>query len=137
MSFSCLLPGLSGYLRESTQAIHCRNTLLMPFIRHLPQNDRFGSVAPILILYLRHLGFPDTLVGSFLSFTLLGDVLLSLVVTWTADKFGRRKVLAIGAFLMGISGIVFATSDNYFVLLTAAVVGVVSRASLFPPSDLS
>lgn len=45
------------------------------------QLHRFGAVAPILVLHLRHLGFSDQLVGSFLSLTLLGDVLLSLVVT--------------------------------------------------------
>lgn len=45
-----------------------------------PTNS-FGAVAPILVLYLRALGFSDEIVGGFFSLTLLGDVCLSLVVT--------------------------------------------------------
>lgn len=65
----------------------------------------FGVVAPILILYLRALGISERLVGLFLSLTLLGDVLLSLGVTWTADHIGRRRMLALGSVLMGGAGV--------------------------------
>ncbi|KAK4046621.1 hypothetical protein OIO90_006491 [Microbotryomycetes sp. JL221] len=86
----------------------------------------FGAVAPILVLHLRALSFTDTQVGSFLSLTLVGDVLLSLLVTWTADSLGRRRVLAGGALLMAMSGVVFYSSTSFVPLLLAAVVGVVS-----------
>lgn len=79
-----------------------------------------------MILYLRHIGFSDRAVGLFLSATLLGDVLLSLFVTWTADALGRRRMLAIGSTLMAVSGFVFAFSENYIVLLAAAICGIIS-----------
>ncbi|GAA5916005.1 hypothetical protein JCM6882_003494 [Rhodosporidiobolus microsporus] len=92
----------------------------------------FGSIAPILVLFLSALGFSDSKVGLFLSLTLLGDVGLSLLVSWWADKVGRRRVLAAGAAAMGVSGLVFFLSRSYIPLLLAATFGVVSRASSPP-----
>jgi MFS family permease len=80
----------------------------------------------VLIIFLREIGFSDRSVGLFLSATLLGDVLLSLFVTWTADAFGRRRMLALGSLLMCGSGVAFALSRNYIVLLVSAIVGIVS-----------
>lgn len=65
----------------------------------------FGAMAPVLVLLLRELDFADRLVGLFLTLTLIGDVLLSLVVTWVADHVGRRRILAIGSLLMVFSGV--------------------------------
>jgi predicted MFS family arabinose efflux permease len=79
-------------------------------------------------LFIHRADIPDELVGLFLSLTLVGDVVLSLIVTWVADSLGRRNVLAGGAGLMLIAGVTFALSENYLVLLFAAVVGVISRA---------
>lgn len=67
------------------------------------------------------------MVGLFLSLTLVGDVILSLLVTWTADALGRRNVLAFGSALMLLSGVGFVFSGNYYLLLAFAVIGVVSR----------
>jgi predicted MFS family arabinose efflux permease len=64
--------------------------------------------------------------GLFMTLTLVGDVLISLALAMVADSVGRRAVLALGAGLMAASGIVFAISRNYWVLLAAAVFGVIS-----------
>lgn len=61
-----------------------------------------------------------------MTLTLCGDVLLSLVLTVIADRVGRRKILIGGSVMMIISGMVFALFENYWILLFAAVVGVVS-----------
>ena len=61
-----------------------------------------------------------------MTLTLVGDVLLGTFLTLIADKVGRRKVLIGGSFLMVLSGIVFALFENFFILLLAAVVGVIS-----------
>ncbi|GAA5920282.1 hypothetical protein JCM1841_003020 [Sporobolomyces salmonicolor] len=110
------------HLRDSHSSYDVVLLLLSRFVRLAG----FGAVAPVLILYLRSLGIPDRLVGLFLSATLLGDVLLSLAVTWTADHLGRRKMLAVGSALMGGAGLVFYFSSSYVLLLLAAVVGVIS-----------
>ena len=61
-----------------------------------------------------------------MTLTLIGDVAISFVLAVFADGVGRRAVLALGAVLMVASGIVFALTDNYWVLLAAAVFGVIS-----------
>jgi MFS family permease len=72
--------------------------------------NRFGSFAPVLILFLRSLNIPDERVGLFLSATLAGDVLVSLFVTWSADALGRRRMMALGSILMAGSGVSFPFS---------------------------
>lgn len=61
-----------------------------------------------------------------MTLTLLGDVFLGTFLTLIADRVGRRKVLLGGSFLMIFSGVIFAIFENFWILLFAAVVGVVS-----------
>lgn len=61
-----------------------------------------------------------------MTLTLLGDVMLSLVLTLVADKLGRRRILFMGSIMMTGSGIVFALSESFWVLLIAAVFGIIS-----------
>ena len=86
----------------------------------------YGAVALILALYFEELGFSDEQIGLFMTLTLLGDVIISLLLTLIADSLGRRMTLLFGAIMMAISGAVFATTSNYVALLMAAVVGVIS-----------
>ncbi|KAM5349361.1 hypothetical protein ACJ41O_005866 [Fusarium nematophilum] len=86
----------------------------------------FGAVSLTIALFFAELGFSDFRIGLFMTLTLLGDVVLGLVVTLMADGLGRRRVLFAGGLLMAISGLVFSYFENFWVLLFAAVVGVVS-----------
>ncbi|KAK3493450.1 major facilitator superfamily domain-containing protein [Neurospora crassa] len=86
----------------------------------------YGASSLILALFFSSLNFTDTQIGLFMTLTLVGDVLLSLLLTLIADRLGRRRTLLIGATMMICSGVVFATCEKYFVLLAAAVVGVIS-----------
>ncbi|GAA5987555.1 hypothetical protein JCM5350_006037 [Sporobolomyces pararoseus] len=89
----------------------------------------FGSIAPILVLFLQEqLEFSEAKVGLFLSCTLLGDVGLSLLISWIADGVGRRRVLAIGSAMMALSGFTFASSSNFTLLLLSAIFGVISTS---------
>lgn len=86
----------------------------------------YGSSTLILALYLSSLHNSDTLIGIFMTLTLLGDVLISLLLTFVADSLGRRKILLLGSVTMALSGVVFATTSSFPILLFAAVVGVIS-----------
>ena len=59
-----------------------------------------------------------------MSLTLVGDI-VSFALTLFADGVGRKLILATGALLMAGSGAVFST-DNYWLLLVAAVFGILS-----------
>ncbi|KAL4959201.1 putative MFS transporter [Aspergillus stella-maris] len=86
----------------------------------------YGGSTLILASYLSTLGISDARIGLFMTLTLVGDVAISFLLTLFADGLGRRAVLALGSVLMIGSGIVFAMTGNYWVLLAAAVFGVIS-----------
>jgi MFS family permease len=85
-----------------------------------------GIPSLILALFFASLEFPDTRIGIFMTMTLLGDVMLSLLLTLFADKLGRRMILFIGSVMMLCSGVAFALSENFWTLLIAAVFGIIS-----------
>ncbi|KAK4234099.1 putative permeases of the major facilitator superfamily [Achaetomium macrosporum] len=86
----------------------------------------YGGSTLILASYLSAVGIADDVIGLFMTLTLVGDVILSFFLTLFADAMGRRAVLALGSVLMAGSGVVFALFGNYWVLLAAAVFGVIS-----------
>jgi len=88
----------------------------------------YGFLSVVLVLYLSALGFTEGRIGLLLTLTLLGDTAVSLVLTTRADRWGRRRTLLAGAVLMVLAGVVFALSRDFWVLLAAATVGVVSPA---------
>jgi predicted MFS family arabinose efflux permease len=47
-------------------------------------------------------------------------------LTTSADRFGRKRTLLIGALLMLGAGIVFILTDNVIILMAAAIIGVIS-----------
>ncbi|KAF5024387.1 hypothetical protein F66182_3473 [Fusarium sp. NRRL 66182] len=86
----------------------------------------YGASALVLVPFLLGLHVSATRVGLFMTLTLVGDIVISFLLALFADGVGRRAVLALGAVLMTGSGAVFATSSNYWVLLAAAILGVIS-----------
>ena len=86
----------------------------------------YGGSTLILASYLSALGISDDRIGLFMTLTLVGDVVISFFLTLFADRLGRKAVLLLGSALMCGSGVVFALSGNYWFLLLAAVVGVIS-----------
>ena len=86
----------------------------------------FGGSTLILAQYLSELGNTDNRIGLFMTLTLVGDVVISFLLTLTADGIGRKLVLVLGSLMMTLSGVAFALSDNFYVLLLAAIVGVIS-----------
>lgn len=93
----------------------------------------YGSTSLVLALFLSSLDVSDEKIGLFMTLTLLGDVVISLVLTIIADGIGRRRMLMFGASMMVASGIVFALSSNYWILVAASVFGVISPRSVCPP----
>ncbi|PKN16120.1 MAG: MFS transporter [Deltaproteobacteria bacterium HGW-Deltaproteobacteria-23] len=86
----------------------------------------YGFLSVVLALYLSKSGFDDFLMGVLFSLTLVGDAGISLLLTTTADRFGRKKTLIIGAVLMMLAGLVFVLTSNPVLLIFAAIVGVIS-----------
>ena len=86
----------------------------------------YGALGVILVLYLAAAGLDAGSIGVLLTLTLVGDTLISLVLTTHADRIGRRRTLIVGALLMAAAGAVFAGGSGFPVLLIAATLGVLS-----------
>jgi len=86
----------------------------------------YGALSVVLVLYLAERGLSEARIGILLTATLLGDTALSLWITTRADRWGRKKMLLVGAALMALSGAVFASTGDFVFLLVTATLGVLS-----------
>src|ERR1051326_672449 len=86
----------------------------------------YGALSVVLVLYLTSLGLSESQTGLLLTLTLLGDTLVSLLLTTQADRIGRRRMLIVGAFLMAGAGAAFAFTRNFLFLVVAGTIGVIS-----------
>jgi MFS family permease len=100
--------------------------VLLLFATRVVRMFAYGFLSLILVLYLAEVGLSEGRIGLLLTMTLVGDTLLSLWITTSADRVGRRRMLIAGAALMVLGGVVFAGTDSFPLLLLAATVGVIS-----------
>ena len=86
----------------------------------------YGLLSVVLVLYLVEVGLKEWEVGLLLSLTLAGDTAISLWLTTTADRLGRRRTLILGAILMVLAGVAFVSTSSLVLLVIAATIGVIS-----------
>ena len=86
----------------------------------------YGFLSVVLALYLSAAGLDERQIGLLLTLTLLGDTVISLWITTHADRIGRKRMLLVGAGLMIFAGGLFAVTRNFYLLLIAATIGVIS-----------
>ena len=79
----------------------------------------YGFLSVILALYLKQIGL-------LLTLSLVGDTVISLWITTNADRIVRQRMLITGAALMILAAVVFAATRNFYLLLLAATIGVIS-----------
>jgi len=89
----------------------------------------YGFLSVVLAIYLARLGLDSFQIGALLTTALFGSVLLTLIFSFVADRWGRRKVLLSCAALMATSGLAFAVSDNIWLMLAASLTGTISATS--------
>jgi MFS family permease len=86
----------------------------------------YGFLSVILAFYLIEVGLDERGIGLLFTFTLAGDAGISLWLTTSADRLGRRHMLLLGALLMVLAGVVFLLTRNPLLLTAAAIIGVIS-----------
>jgi MFS family permease len=96
------------------------------FVTRFTRLFAYGSLSVILVFYLVGLGLTESECGLVLTLTLAGDIVVSLCLTTRADRFGRRRILIVGAFLMAAAGLAFAFTRNLIFLIIAGTIGVIS-----------
>ncbi len=86
----------------------------------------YGFLSVILALYLIETGLTEKQIGLLFTFTLAGDAGISLWLTTSADRIGRKRTLIFGALLMLGAGVIFILTHNVIILMAAAIIGVIS-----------
>ena len=86
----------------------------------------YGFLSVILALYLAESGFSETKIGLLFTLTLVGDAVISLWLTTSADRFGRKRTLLLGALFMAGAGSGFVLTKDFTLLAIAAMIGVIS-----------
>ena len=101
----------------------------------------FGDsfVAILLPAYLLALGFTPLEVGVLATASLLGSACMTIAAGLLAARYGYRRLLLAAAGLMVATGIAFASSRNYAVLLVIAFAGTINpsagNVSVFVPLE--
>ena len=86
----------------------------------------YGALSVVLVFYLTGIGLSESRIGTLLTLTLLGDTVVSLILTTRADRIGRRRMLIMGSVLMAAAGLAFAFTSTFVFLVIAGTIGVVS-----------
>jgi MFS family permease len=86
----------------------------------------YGFLSVVLALYLAQRGLSEGEIGLLLTLTLAGDAAITLWITTSADRAGRRRMLLVGAGLMILSGVIFSLTGNFILLVATAIIGVIS-----------
>jgi MFS family permease len=88
----------------------------------------FGCISVILALYLLEKGFSPTAVGAIFSATLIEDAIVTALVSTMAMRIGLRLVLLASSLLVVVCGVALASCSIPWVIVCAAVFGIVSPA---------
>ncbi len=105
---------------------HTRPDVALLFSARSVRLFAYGALSVVLALYLHEAGLTGAQIGLLFTLTLFGDAGISLWITTTADRIGRKKMLLLGAGLMILAGVVFSVTGNPVLLMIAAVIGVIS-----------
>jgi MFS family permease len=105
---------------------HPKNDIPLLFTTRIIRLFAYGFLSVALALYLAQIGLSEPEIGLLLTLTLVGDVPVTLWITTSADRIGRRRMLLLGAALMVLAGLVFAFTHSFVLLVATAIIGVIS-----------
>jgi MFS family permease len=110
---------------KTSKATHLRDIPLL-FSTRIVRLFCYGFLSVVLALYLVEAGLSERQIGLLFTLTLAGDAAISLWLTTSADRFGRKRTLLLGALLMCGAGLAFILTRNPALLMAAAIIGVIS-----------
>jgi MFS family permease len=85
-----------------------------------------GLMGVVLGIYLFRVGLSSITIGLVIATGLAGSALATIIVSFAADRLGRRQSLLVLSLLTGIGGLALALSPSLLVLLTMAFIGMLN-----------
>jgi MFS family permease len=111
---------------ETSLSMQTNPSIVLLFSTRIIRLFCYGFLSVVLALYLVEAGLSEGQIGLLFTLTLFGDAAITLWLTTSADRFGRKRTLILGALLMAGAGLVFVLTRNVVLLIIAAIIGVIS-----------
>ena len=93
------------------------------FVEKALRTVPYGFLSVAFSLYLKYLGFSDFAIGVVLTLTILSSALYTFVVSFVADRIGRRRTLVFFALTDVAAGALLLGSTAWWAPVFAGVVG--------------
>jgi MFS family permease len=85
-----------------------------------------GLMGVVLGIYLFRVGLSSFTIGLVIAAGLAGSALATIIVSFAADRLGRRQSLLVLSLLTGVGGLALALSPTLAVLLTMVFIGMLN-----------
>jgi MFS family permease len=89
----------------------------------------YGLMGVLLAVALSQRGITPVGIGAIITVSLVGDFFGTYLIALYADRWGRRRTLAVLAGLMALTGAVFGLVSSYPILLAAGFVGTLGSSA--------
>ena len=106
--------------------MHLSRNLLLIYSAAFLRSFGVGLTGVILGIYIFRLGFSATHIGAVIAAGLGGTAVATLVVSFRADRFGRRRTLIILSLLMALGGLGLALTTALPGLLLLSFIGMLN-----------
>src|SRR5213594_5276262 len=93
------------------------------FLEKTVRTVPYGFLGVIFGVYLAQLGFTPVAIGIVLTATVLSSALYTLVISFLADRIGRRKTLVFFALTDFVAGALLLISTDWWAPVLAGIVG--------------
>lgn len=96
----------------------------------------FGSIVPVVPLYARSFGVPQSAIGLTIAIYGLARFLINLPAGRLADRLGRRPTLALGGLVVIAGNLFCALAPDYFSFLAARFIAGAGAALILTASQI-
>ncbi|HUK88146.1 MAG TPA: MFS transporter [Terriglobales bacterium] len=103
-----------------------RRNLVLIYLATFLRSLGVGLLSVLLGVYLARIGFSATKVGVTVAYGLAGGILATLLVTYRADRLGRRRTLIVLALLSAVGGLGLAFLKTVPEIFAIAFLGMVN-----------
>lgn len=103
-----------------------KRDLLLIYTAAFLRASGVGMMGVVLGIYLSHAGFSATLIGFVVAAGMAGIAFSTLVVSFQADRLGRRLTLVALSLLTSLSAFGLALFTNFSVVLLLAFAGILN-----------
>jgi MFS family permease len=97
------------------------------FVLRVLRSFAQGYLGVITPLYIAMLGYDAVHLGIMFAVSAVVAALLSAATGFLSDRFGRKLFLAAISILMGIGGVWFALTRNFWLIVAAGAIGSIGR----------